>query len=216
MDYRIEKVKYISHEVKNQISICDLYLEILERYCDKNSINDETIKNSLSKIKSSLSMASNSLSELKSSYSQELKQYCAKDIIEEAYNLSKVYGISKNIDINLDLKLESQKILVDKVRFQSVIINIVKNACEAFEDEPEKKIKIYSGQDGNYLKINISNNAKPIENVDIFKQGITTKESGSGLGLYISENNINEMGGKLELLKSDNDSTDFMIMVKII
>ena len=215
MDYRIEKVKYISHEVKNQISICDLYLEILERYCDKNSINDETIKNSLSKIKS-LSMASNSLSELKSSYSQELKQYCAKDIIEEAYNLSKVYGISKNIDINLDLKLESQKILVDKVRFQSVIINIVKNACEAFTDEDNKQIKIYSGQDGNYLKINISNNAKPIENVDIFKQGITTKESGSGLGLYISENNINEMGGKLELLKSDNDSTDFMIMVKII
>ena len=216
MEYKTEKVRYISHEIKNQLSICDLYTEILDKYCDKNGIDDETIRKSISCIKNALSMAGNSLMELKSSDRQTLSKFRAVDVIEESYHLSKIYGISKNIDILFNTTLKDEKILVDKSRFQSVIINLVKNACEAFCDERNKKIKISSVRAGEIIKVTVSNNAKPIENTDVFKEGVTTKESGSGLGLYISQKNMAEMGGKLELVKSDSVSTDFVIMIKVL
>ena len=216
MEYETEKVRYISHEVKNQLSICDLYTEILERYCDKNGIDDETVRKSIGCMKNALLIAGNSLMELKSSHTQLLEKFRAVDIIEEAYLLSKVYGVTKNVDITFGTELKDEEIYADKSRFQSVIINLVKNACEAFCDEKDKKITISSKRDGNVIKITVSNNAKPIENADIFKEGVTTKETGSGLGLYISRKNMEEMGGELNLKKSDNLSTDFEIMIKVL
>jgi C4-dicarboxylate-specific signal transduction histidine kinase len=50
--------------------------------------------------------------------------------------------------------------------------------------------------------------------MDIFAEGVTTKETGSGLGLYIARQNMEEMGGSLRLLKSDFTSTDFEIRIK--
>ena len=215
MDYNIEKVRHISHEVKNQLSVCDLYTEIMERYCDKNGITDETILKSVSSIKRALQIANITLLELKSSDLQEIAQYELKSVTEEAYELAKVYGLAKNIKIILKSDTDCM-VSIDKTRFQSVIINLVKNACEAFEEEPDKIITISTERENSIAKIIVSNNASPISNPEIFEEGYTTKTEGSGLGLYISRKNMEEMGGTLRLLKSDNISTDFEIMVRII
>ena len=89
MDYKTEKVRYISHEVKNQLSICDLYTEIINRYCTKNGIEDETILKATENIKRAVAMAGNSLLELKSADCIELKNYNLNELLNETYNLSK-------------------------------------------------------------------------------------------------------------------------------
>ena len=131
MEYKTEKVRHISHEVKNQLSVCDLYTEIIERYCEKNGITDETILRAVGNIKRSIQMAGNILLELKSSDTQELNSYNLKNILEEVYELAKVYGISKNIRLELNSQPDIC-VIVDKNRFQSVIINLIKNACENY------------------------------------------------------------------------------------
>lgn len=214
MDYKTEKVRYISHEVKNQLSVCDLYSEIMQRYCEKNDIKDETILKSIYCIKRALQMAGNSLLELKSSDEQELGEYNLNELLQEAYELSKVYGLSKDIKTELCSGIDIN-ITVDKNRFIGVIINLVKNACEAFTDEENKYIKISSERQDSVLRVIVSNNAAPIGNVDIFGDGVTTKETGSGLGLYISRQNIQEMGGTLKLLKSDEVSTEFEVCIGV-
>lgn len=215
MDYNIEKVRYISHEVKNQLSVCDLYTEILERYCQKNRITDETILKSVNCIKRAVQIAGNNLLELKSSDVQEIGQYNLQKILQESLQLSKVYGLQKNIDISLDCDI-NPVVSIDKNRFQAVIINLVKNACEAFKDEGDKWVKISLEAENSVARIIVSNNANPIENPDIFSEGVTTKETGSGLGLYISRKNMEEMNGTLRLIKSDTTSTEFEIMLRTI
>ena len=32
------EVREVAHEIKNQLSICDLYGEIIRKYCEKNGI----------------------------------------------------------------------------------------------------------------------------------------------------------------------------------
>ena len=216
MEYKTEKVRYISHEVKNQLSICDLYTEIIEKYCMKNGIEDETILNAAKSIKRALQLAENSLLELKSSNCQELNNYDLKELLEECYSLSKVYTENKNIDFKIDI-CSNLTVCVDKNRFLGVIINLVKNACEAFSNEENKYILISTEKEDSVIKVKVSNNAKPIENPDnIFTEGVTTKQTGSGLGLYISKQNIEEMSGALNLIKSNTEETIFEIKLKSI
>ena len=215
MDYNTEKIRYISHEIKNQLSICDLYSEILQRYCQKNGIEDETILKSVDCIKRAVDLAGNSLIELKSADNQFLDDYSITEILNEARKLSEVYLTGKAIDLNYDIKCD-ENVCVDKNRFAGVIINLVKNASEAFDiDIKDKYVKILAEREDSLVRIVVSNNAKPVENTDIFSEGVTTKAEGSGLGLYISRQNMEEMGGTLRLVKSDEKSTEFEIRVRI-
>lgn len=216
MEYNTEKIRYISHEVKNQLSVCDLYTEILTRYCEKNNITDETILKSVKCIKNAVLLAGNSILELKSANSLCIKNYCMNDILDETFSLAKVYGVNKSVNFewkNLDEKINLD---FDKEKFQGVVINLVKNACEAFKDEKDKKIIIQAEKEKDYITVKVSNNAQPIDNPErIFTDGFTTKSTGSGIGLFISKNNMSEMSGYLRLNKSDNISTEFEVGIPV-
>ena len=215
-NYNLSTIKFISHEIKNQLSICDLYTEIIKKTCIKNEIFDMNIMRALECIKNSIKMSNNSLLELKACDTIVLEKHCIELVLEEAVKLSKVYGVQKDIQINSEIKTSSH-VLIDKVKFIATIINLVKNACEAFEEEPEKNILIKATQENNTVKINVSNNAKPINEPEkIFTEGYTTKRTGNGLGLIICKSNIEKMDGNIKLLKSDNVSTVFEINLKII
>lgn len=209
-------IKFISHEIKNQLSICDLYAEIIKKTCIKNEIFDMNIIKALECIKNSIKMSNNSLLELKACDSNTIEKHCIELVLEEAINLSKVYGIQKNIQIETEIKTSSH-VLIDKIKFMATIINLIKNACEAFEDEDKKNIFVKAIQDKNLIKITVSNNAKPIEEPQkIFNEGFTTKSNGNGLGLAICKNNLEKMSGNLKLLKSDTTSTVFEISLNSI
>lgn len=215
-NYNLSCIKFISHEIKNQLSICDLYTEIIKKTCIKNEIFDMNIMKSLDCIKNSIKMSGNSLLELKACDTTVLEKHCIELVLQEAIKLSQVYGIQKDVQIETEIKTSSH-VLIDKVKFMATIINLVKNACEAFEDEPEKKIIIRAVEEKNTVKISVSNNAKPINEPEkIFTEGYTTKSSGNGLGLIICKSNLEKMDGYLKLLKSDSDSTVFEISLKVV
>lgn len=210
-NYTYNAIKYVSHEIKNQLSICDLYTEIIKKTCIKNEVFDTNIMKALDCIKKSLKMTRNSLLELKALDKIQPEEHYIGRLLKEAIDLSKIYGIQKNIQIENQSKI-LPNMFIDKSKFIATIINLIKNACEAFEDEPEKKIFIKAYEENKTVKILIENNGKPIEAPEkIFTEGFTTKESGNGLGLAICKTNLKKMNGDLKLLKSDTVSTIFEI-----
>lgn len=211
---KINRIKFISHEIKNQLSICDLYAEIIKKICIKNEIFDMNIIKSLESIKTSIKMSNNSLLELKSCDTTVIEKHSIALVLEEAIRLSEVYGLQKEIQIQTEIKT-STHVLIDKTKFIAVIINLVKNACEAFEDEPDKKILIKTYYENGFVKVNVSNNAKPIEYPEkIFSEEFSTKQSGNGLGLLICKEYLESMDTTIKLIKTDNISTEFEIMLK--
>lgn len=208
-------VREISHEVKNQLSICDLYSEIIKKYCAKNEIQDETILNATNNITRAIKMANNSLLALKSTQAKQIKPCSVKDIVSVAEDLTKVYFECKNIEYIVDNKL-NLKIMADENALVSVLVNLVKNAVEAFNTEEVlengKYIKIKVEKRGEFVAIRVINNASKIENPDlIFEKGVTTKATGSGLGLSICKKSIEEQMGQIKLDHSNDKDTEFLI-----
>jgi len=205
------KARHISHELKNQLSICDLYLGVMRKYCENNGILEDTIDRSIECMNKSVKLMSNLIGQLKVLNSKELKLYRVDIMLESVSKLVKAYVENKNINFELENDVK-EEIFVDQTLFMSAIINIVKNASEAFDDlsREDNLIRVSSRVENDNVVIQISNNAKPIENPEaIFNEGITTKSTGSGLGLFISKQSVESMCGKLDLVKSDNDSTVF-------
>lgn len=211
-DYTQKKSRVIAHEIRNQLSICDLYTEIIKRYSEEGNI--EGIQNALKSINKALKMANNSLLTLKTEEKSEIQNVDLSEVVENAVELSKVYLLDKNIDLQVE-KEDNTRALADVEKLTAVVINLVKNASEAFGEEAQengKYIKIKVDKTENYSAILVSNNAKGIENPDkIFNEGFTTKSSGSGLGLWICKKSIEEQNGELELSRSTEDYTEFTI-----
>ena len=221
---KTESNRSIAHEIKNQLSICDLYTEIIRKYCKKNNIEAETIENALNCLNRSVKMASSSLVALKANDNLDLRPHNLKSIIDNAVDLTKVYFECKNIEYSIENDLDKE-ILVDENRFVAALINLVKNAVEAFGEDANndkngengKYIKIKVEEDDNSALIKIRNNAERITQPDmIFEEGFTTKRTGSGMGLSICKKSIEEQAGLLKLAHSGDDYTEFVIKIGLV
>ncbi len=212
----------IAHEIKNQLSILDLYTEVIRRYCKKNKIEENTISNALDCLTRAVKMSNNCLIGLKSSETNDLKPLNLKDIINTAQDLTKVYFECKNIDYIVENSIDAA-ILADENKLTAVLINLVKNAVEAFGIEEEnvlkngKYIKIQTETSGDFALIHVSNNAGEIMNPDrIFEEGFTTKSGGSGMGLSICRKSIEEQLGQITLEHTGDDYTEFVIKIGLV
>lgn len=215
------EVREVAHEIKNQLSICDLYGEIIRKYCEKNGITDETILNGVNCISRAVKISGNSLLALKSTQSKELKQCDLKNIIKIVEDLTKVYFECKNVEYIVESKA-NLKVLADEDSLTAVLVNLVKNAVEAFgtvnlSDENGKYVKIKAEKRGEFAAIRIINNAGKINEPErIFEKGFTTKSGGSGLGLSICKKSIEEQLGQLKLEHTGDDYTEFLIKLGLI
>lgn len=218
---KTDSARAVAHEIKNQLSICDLYTEIIRKYCKKNDIEADTIENALNCMARAVKMANNSLVALKASDSNDIKPHNLKSIIDNAVDLTKVYFECKNIEYKVENDLDKE-ILVDENKFIAVLVNLVKNAVEAFGIEEEtaengKYVKITVEENDGSALIKVRNNAERITQPDmIFEEGFTTKKTGSGLGLSICKKTIEEQAGLLKLAHSGDDYTEFVITMGLV
>lgn len=218
-DYARKKSRVIAHEIKNQLSICDLYSEIIRKHIEKENIDTESIKNALNSINKSIKMANNSLITLKIKENSELKPCQLDEIVNEAIELAKVYAEGREIELQTEIT-PNITILADSEKLIAVLINLIKNAVEAFlvnaeeENIPKngKYIKIKTEKEDDFVSIIVSNNAPEIKEPEkIFNEGFSTKSTGSGLGLWICKKSIEEQLGQIELSRSGEDYTEFTI-----
>ena len=218
-----QNTRAVAHEIRNKLSICDLYTEIIKKTCAKQGINDEGIINAVKSLSKAVKIANNSLISLKSTDKTSIKQLKLKDLISSAKDLTKVYFEGKNVEYIVENNVDI-KIPVDENKFVAAIINLVKNASEAFYKEGNELemvsngekpyVKIKTEEKDDFALIRISNNAGKIENPEnIFNEGYTTKSAGSGLGLMICKKSIEEVYGRLELEKNTDEEVEFVIEI---
>lgn len=211
-----EQSRCIAHEMRNHISICELYTQIIKKNLEKEGIQNTSLNNALNCINKSLKIMSNSLLDLKSLDNFNLKKVNIKKVLEEGIKLATAYISDKKIKITSNINIDA-KVFIDENKFLACIVNIIKNAIEAIKKEG--KINVSLEIEGDYIHIKISNDGEPIsqeKQKSIFEEGFTTKPTGSGLGLHICANNLKAQNATLKLTKSTTEITEFEIILPIV
>lgn len=211
-----EQSRCIAHEMRNHISICELYTQIIKKNLEKEGIQNTSLNNALNCINKSLKIMSNSLLDLKSLDNFNLKKVNIKKVLEEGIKLATAYISDKKIKITSNINIDTE-VFIDENKFLACIVNIIKNAIEAIKKEG--KINVSLEIEGDYIHIKISNDGEPIsqeKQKSIFEEGFTTKPTGSGLGLHICANNLKAQNATLKLTKSTTEITEFEIILPIV
>lgn len=123
------------------------------------------------------------------------------------------------LELNVSLKQElEQNLFVKGVQeeIRQVIINIIFNAIEVMAAEnSEAVIHIKGYKNGKKIVLETSNTGPKIPEhliKDIFEPFVTTKKTGTGLGLYVSKEIIEKHNGTL-FCQSNDDWTTFTIIL---
>lgn len=101
-----------------------------------------------------------------------------------------------------------------------VINNLISNAIEAYEDNPDKKVELLAQKNNTEIIISVKDYGPGLsENVKqkLFKEMITTKgKNGTGLGLFMSYSNIKaHFNGTITFESAQNKGTTFNIIIPI-
>ena len=204
-----QNARQIAHEIKNQLSILDIYTRIFE----KKTQDFETIK----PIRKSIELIKSQIEQFKNIDVINLQEKNIKLILQDSI---KMYGSilkEKNNKIVLVDEMAGFEAndFVDEEKFLIVINNIIKNANDSTKND---EIIIKLKQVEEHIKISIINHGEMIakENQEkIFEQGYTTKKDGWGVGLSVCKKFIGSQFGTFELTKSDKKETIFTLTLPL-
>ena len=102
----------------------------------------------------------------------------------------------------------------DKTLIEQVLINLLKNAIQAFETQPNKIIILAAYLNEGHVIISVKDNGNGID-ADamerIFVPFFTTKKSGSGIGLSLSRQIMRQHGGQITVNSRLGEGTEFFL-----
>ena len=145
----------------------------------------------------------------------EKKLFKVADLMSRVMILYNSLDNINKTNLTISLKKPDLEIFADQNLISQVLINLLKNALEANENNFEGKITIVSSENsGNHSEICVIDNGPGIseENLDeIFVPFFTTRQNGSGIGLSISRQIMRAHGGNLKVRSVPYKETAFCL-----
>jgi signal transduction histidine kinase len=138
------------------------------------------------------------------------------EIMEDTCILMENYFHEKNIRLHKEYETDIPQICVDPTQIKQVFLNILMNAVEAMPDGGDLEIKIKPATES--IEIDITNSGKSIpQNLlqNIFDPFFTTKQNGTGVGLSVSLQIIENHGGNIEVESKYGEGTTMSITLPI-
>lgn len=212
--YLYESLSKLTHELKNPITVCKGYLEII------NSKGYSQAKKYLpiisNELNRSLSVINDfsTLGKLTDLNKEELDlELLLTEIIDTLNPLFKKEAASIFLNISNEIYINA-----DYNRLKQVFVNILKNSLEAKKENIPLEVIITVKKYKRIIKIEITDNGigmnkKTLENMN--KIFYTTKSNGNGLGVVLSTEIIEKHNGTIKYLSTQNVGTTVSISLPL-
>ncbi|WP_340114944.1 sensor histidine kinase [Maribellus mangrovi] len=146
----------------------------------------------------------------------EKKVFQVSNLIDHIRILSSSFENAGHVELSCNVEPAELELHADEKQISQVLINLVKNAYQANEDNENAKITIKATVNAaGHPTISVSDNGPGIsdELMDkIFVPFFTTKENGSGIGLSISRQIMQLHGGSLKMSSVSGKYTEAVLV----
>ena len=202
----------LTHEIKNPIAVCKGYLEML------NPKNKEKIEKYLPIIKDEINRTLTIINDFSDYGKLKIEKeevdliMLMEDLEESLLPLLK----EKEIEVKFLIKEEEIYLELDYNRIKQVLINIIKNAIEAQDDNRKLKIivSVKKLKEEVQIKIEDTGIGMSKETLEkISKIFYTTKQNGTGLGVALSKEIIEQHQGTIYYQSELGKGTKVVILL---
>jgi signal transduction histidine kinase len=215
----------VGHEVNNPLTICFGHLKKLQHKLSEMNIKDKQINYSIDKSFYAMKRIKTIVNGLKSvAYSADEVDYVAINVNEVIkVTIDFIQEIFRSESIVLDINLSDEKLWLygNEGKLQQAIMNLMTNARDAIRSMPEPMISISTSVDENMIVINVSDNGPGIPEEfkeRVFNSFFTTKEKGkgTGIGLPLTYQIVQEHGGDIKFSSTKKGGTSFTILLPLV
>ncbi len=215
-----EMAQQVAHEIKNPLTPMKLSIQYLQKAIESGSPN---IKELSQKMAITLIEQIDQLSKIAGDFSQfanigntKNERFDINEVIVSLVNLYKAYP---NLQISIGDLGGPSIIDSDKLQFNRLLTNLIKNAVEAGENGP-KPVNIYIGtrKEKSAVLIEVTDQSGGIAEQmtdHLFKPNFTTKSSGTGLGLAICKGIVEKSNGEIWYETRMGEGTSFFIRLPL-
>ncbi len=213
-----EMIDAVAHQWKQPLNIVNIIASKIKMYINMNiPITDETLVELSDEVIVQIKHLTNTIDEFRLFLRPNRKKQKINihKMVSSVINLLKNELVKHNVEVEI-IGNDKLEILIIENEFQHIFINIINNAKDAFLDKNKlisKKIIIDVKENIDNIIITIDDNAGGIPNniIDsIFQANVTTKEKGTGIGLYMSTQIVEKNNGTLSV-ENTKDGTKFTI-----
>lgn len=203
----------IAHEVGNPLAAISSLVQLLNR----RNIEPET-REKLLLVDDQLRRIQRTLRELVDFSRPALNEESRCDIhamIDAALNIAKYYKRKKGKQILTSYAKHVPLIMIVRDQVVQVFLNLILNAMDATEEGGI--IEIRTSREAQWLRIDVRDDGHGVPEElrsRIFQPYFTTKVTGTGLGLFVCQNIVEQNGGRIELTETSAAGTTFSVFLE--
>ncbi|MDR0333996.1 MAG: GHKL domain-containing protein [Dysgonamonadaceae bacterium] len=206
-------IRVLTHEIMNSITPI---ISLAETFATP----DEEVRKMLPQAMETIHRRSKGLVDFVHNYQKlsripnpTLSIFSATDLMTDISNLLKSDGLNFSYTIyNNDISFKA-----DRAQMEQVMINLIKNACEAAANQPNPQVSVEIGYSEYHRPtIKVTDNGEGIlpEVCDkVFIPFFTTKTNGSGIGLSICRQIVNLHGGTISVQSEVGKGSCFRVVL---
>jgi signal transduction histidine kinase len=138
------------------------------------------------------------------------------EVIEEALGIAKYYHRTKQRSITTDVPAELPPVLIVRDYLTQVVLNLVLNAIDATEDQG--RIHVRARVEDTALIVSVEDDGRGISIADrcrLFQPFFTTKPHGTGLGLFVSRQILEDFAGTLDYRSELGHGSTFFVRLRL-
>lgn len=221
-------VRVLTHEIMNSVTPISSLAGIVEEELEQHIQQDQQVQLTADQL-NDIHLSLQTISKRSEGLIQFVREFRSltsipkprpvqievKKLLDELCMLHKKELMEREIDLDVTVYPEDLTISADKNMIEQVLINLLRNAMQAFEDQEQKKIS---------LKASLNEKSRPVISIrdngtgidpealeKIFIPFYTTKKSGSGIGLSLSRQIMRQHQGTLTVKSTVGQGTEFFL-----
>ena len=134
------------------------------------------------------------------------------EVVDEALGIAKYYQRTKQRSITTDVPVDLPTVLAVRDHLTQVVLNLVLNAIDATEDQG--RIHVEAHVEVDWLVLTVDDDGRGISLADrcrLFQPFFTTKPHGTGLGLFVSRQILEDFSGQLAYRSELGQGSTFIV-----
>lgn len=204
----------IFHETKNSVTLINSSLQLIEK--EHPDMKGYSLWNDTMQELSYLKNLIAELSQSRTGYPLNLASVNISDFIQEILDAIRNLSFSQNFVCKTTIEKNLPAIQMDSLRIKQAMINLLKNSYEAMGETGTVFLNVF--RKDNFIQIDITDFGGGIPETtssNLFDIFTTSKEYGTGLGLPIAQQIIEEHSGKLLYESRPGDGCTFSILLPV-
>jgi len=205
-----EMIDAIGHQWVQPLTIMSMNVEMLSLEFEENLVDKKYMEDFTTNFQSQVTHLKETMKEFRT-----FLRPCDNTqpfVVDKAIDVTLVLVKDEFIKNTIEIKTNLQKGIIlegSETEFKHILINLLNNAKDAFIELkiPQRIIEISLYENENCICIDVCDNAGgiPIPLItEIFKPNVTSKEEGTGIGLYMSQQIAEKLGGYLRVKNIGN------------